>query len=135
MTDEQAERVLLAVQELAIAVRDEGPDAVRLVARKILRYAGGDPVAALAVAAAAIHVDRPVDAWWDGGKAVHRGLRPCGTPSAYARHLARREKPCDECRAAHTQVRAARKRRQNGLSTPSTNGITTDVFSYETVSV
>ena len=28
-------------------------------------------------------------------------LRPCGTYAAYRRHLARGEKPCEECRQAH----------------------------------
>lgn len=31
-----------------------------------------------------------------------RKLRPCGTQSAYRRHLNRGEEPCAECRAANT---------------------------------
>lgn len=31
-----------------------------------------------------------------------RNLRPCGTQSAYRRHLNRGEAPCAECRAANT---------------------------------
>ena len=31
-----------------------------------------------------------------------RKLRPCGTQSAYRRHLNRGETPCPECRAANT---------------------------------
>jgi hypothetical protein len=34
-----------------------------------------------------------------------RELKPCGTLSAYKRHLYRGEKPCDACKAANTERR------------------------------
>lgn len=120
LTDEAAERVILAAQELAITIRDEGPDAVRRAAIELLSAAGGDPIAALAITAALVAVDAPVDPWWQTSAASSRdryehrprGLRPCGTPSAYARHLAHGDTPCTPCRDAHNQVRRERRHRQ-----------------------
>jgi hypothetical protein len=34
---------------------------------------------------------------------------PCGTPAAYRRHLRYGEKPCGECRRAHTQSSTERR--------------------------
>ena len=33
-------------------------------------------------------------------------LRPCGTESAYSRHLRRNEKPCEACRKEHARLAA-----------------------------
>lgn len=64
MTDEQAERVAIAIQRLAIVVRDEGPEAVNQACYDTFITAGGDCTAALIIAAALIPVDQPVDPWW-----------------------------------------------------------------------
>ncbi len=40
---------------------------------------------------------------------MSRPLAPCGTPSAYRRHLRRWEHPCRPCRAAHAAYERARK--------------------------
>lgn len=64
MNDDQAEDVILAVQHLAIVMRDEGLDAIRVAAQAILDAAGGDAVAALVVAAAQIDPGAPTQAWW-----------------------------------------------------------------------
>jgi len=69
MIDERAGATLQAVLELAVAVRDEGPDGVARAARLALAAAGGDALAALTVAAALVRVDMPVDAWWQRGLA------------------------------------------------------------------
>jgi len=39
-------------------------------------------------------------------------LKPCGTESAYSRHLKNGEKPCEECRAAHSQYNSPEAKRQ-----------------------
>ena len=67
MNDTQAENVALAVQRLAIVVRDEGPAAVDAAALDVFLAAGGDCTAALIIAAALIRVDEPLDAWWQDG--------------------------------------------------------------------
>lgn len=37
-----------------------------------------------------------------------RKLKPCGTVSAYKRHLYNRETPCAACKAANTELRRQR---------------------------
>lgn len=106
MTDGNAATILLAAQELALLLRDEGPDAVRKAAQRVLDAAGGDPLAAVAVTAALIDVDMPTNPWWQRPERI---LRPCGTPSAYARHLYHHEPPCDACKHAHREVRKHRR--------------------------
>lgn len=117
MNDAQAERVLLAVQELAITVRDEGPEAVDAAARAVLKAAGDDPIAALIVAAATVPIDEPVDPWWQDGLPTigPRQLRPCGTMAAYARHRANGEQPCAPCRAAHAAEKREARHAKNAL--------------------
>jgi hypothetical protein len=65
-SDDAATAVIDAVLALAVTVRDEVGPGVAEAARAVLAAAGGDPVAALTVAAALIRVDAPVDAWWQG---------------------------------------------------------------------
>lgn len=43
--------------------------------------------------------------------------RPCGTKAAYNRHIARGEKPCDDCRRAARLLRQISRRRSTELST------------------
>lgn len=125
VTDAAAERIILAAQELAITIRDEGPDAVHRAASKLLSAAGGDPIAALAITGALVAVDAPIDAWWQRSgpqiapvpdEPLRTGLRPCGTPSAYARHLAHGETPCEPCRDAHNETRRERRHRQQAAA-------------------
>lgn len=111
MSDQQAEQVLLAVQQLAIVIRDEGPEAVIAAGKRVLNAASGDPIAALAVAAALLNTDEPSNAWWQPPREPRppRQLRPCGTASSYARHLNRGENPDQACRDAHNRERKARR--------------------------
>ncbi len=111
MNDRQAEQVLLAVQELAIVVRDEGTDAIAAAARLVLDAAGGDAVAALVVAAASVPVDLPVDAWWVQHSQHPYEAPPCGTDRGYRAHLRRGERACRDCRRAHNN--GTRQRRQS----------------------
>jgi hypothetical protein len=64
VNDTQAEQVLRAVLDLAVVVRDEGPQAVDKAAYKTFLAAGGDCTAALIIAAALIDTEARVDAWW-----------------------------------------------------------------------
>lgn len=117
MTDEQAWATRCAAQNLAVVVRDEGPNAVRRAARAVLRAAGGDPVAALTAAATAICVDHGDDHWWErertGPLAPHRDVTPCGTHAAYNRHKDHGEPVDDACGTAERQYQAARHRRRH----------------------
>lgn len=65
MDDVQGERVLLAGQNLAIVLRDEGEAAVNKAVDELIASADGDHRAALVVLAAMVDVDRPTDAWWE----------------------------------------------------------------------
>lgn len=67
MTDDDATEVVKQVLDLAMKLRDEGPLTIAHAARGVIAAAGGDPVAALTVAAALIRVDAPVDRWWQEG--------------------------------------------------------------------
>lgn len=122
MDDSQATVTIEAILELAVTVRDEGIDAVTAAAREALSAAGGDPIAALTIAAALIPVDQPVDTWWQPGLTFERVpraprmLAPCGTHAAYARHKSHDEPIDDACRDAErayqrARVRAARAKR------------------------
>jgi hypothetical protein len=129
MNDAAAELLLQQVLDLALAVRDDGPEAVTAALGRIK-----DPRSALVVAAAAIRIDLPLDCWWndpapDGGweartVAVVPGFEPgqgsrqvpaCGTDSAYHRHKRMKEDACEPCRAAHNTAeveRVARRRQE-----------------------
>ena len=137
MIDEQASVVIEAVLELAVRLRDEVGDGVLEAARQVLAAAGGDPVAAVCVAAALVRVDRPVDQWWAGldddgpdaadlvvqDSGAHRphpwkGVRPdsiglaaCGTYAAAARHRRHGEPVDAACVEAERAYRTARARR------------------------
>lgn len=112
MDDAQAEAVALAALTLAVAVRDEGPAAVRTAAAEVLRTAGGDPLAALTVVAALVDVEQPIKAWWQQPTQPHLAaeiatpLEPDaepplhGTHARYLLHLVQNETPCRPCRAA-----------------------------------
>ena len=126
MNDDQAGRVMEAVLNLAVVVRDEGADSVVHAAREILHAAGGDAIAALTVAAALIHVDIPVDTWWEPLTQpeqpvlpIHiaeqppepkppRPLSPCGTHAAFNRHKLRKESIDDACIIAERAYQRAR---------------------------
>jgi DNA polymerase III delta prime subunit len=56
--------IILAAHEAAITIRDEGVDATREAAQRVLQAAHGDAIAAISVLAALIPVDRPLDPWW-----------------------------------------------------------------------
>jgi hypothetical protein len=51
-----------------------------------------------------------------------RTLKPCGTPSAYKRHLYNNEEPCDLCRAANTQ---------RAINAPTGNSTSREVLKLE----
>lgn len=130
ISDEQAEVLIGQVLNLAVVIRDEGPDAVIAALRPIR-----DPWAALAVAAALVHVDEPVDAWWAvpaagktmaplavalpaSGRCPGCGdpgpghCRDCGEPIAGRPSSAWY---CEPCRVAHrreTARRSTSRRRQ-----------------------
>jgi hypothetical protein len=112
MNDQQAGVTLEAMLELAVAVRDDGPGQVEKAARRVLDAAGGDPLAAVTVAAALINVDRPVDTWWQQGL---DGLGQanddrCGTLAGYRAHQRRGEPPCQSCRHGRALDEAHRRR-------------------------
>lgn len=118
MKDAQAERVLLAVLELATVVRDEGPDAIGAAAEAVLKAAGGDAIAALIVAAANVAVDQPVNAWWAQTQHPYEVPR-CGTERGYRAHLRRGERACVSCRTEHnteTRRRRLAKERRHDLA-------------------
>lgn len=103
--DARASVVIEGVLDLAVRLRDEtGPGLVE-AAERVLAAAGGDPVAALCVAAALVRVDEPVDCWW--APVGPDGLAVCGTPAAFARHVDRGEPVDEACREAHRRSDAA----------------------------
>jgi hypothetical protein len=126
LDDFTAERILNALLELAIAVRDLGPNDVRNAAQAALDAARGDAHAAITLAAALIPVDKPVDTWWQRGPA-HRQARdglarlhgvstdvPCERPGhrTLRAHDAADQKPCRACldfQAAYRRGLRARK--------------------------
>lgn len=120
MNDDQADAVIAAVLELAVRLRDEVGPGVTQAAGDVLAAAGGDPVAALTVAAALIRVDAPIDAWWRAGTAPGRvdveplirdlRLAPCGTHAAFNRHKSRGEDIDMACRIGERTYDRNRKR-------------------------
>lgn len=129
MKDQQAGRVAEAVLNLAVTIRDEGPDAVRAAAERALKAAGGDPVAAIAIAAALVRVDEPADTWWAPPAppvavarprrqrtrpGATRQLAPCGTHAAFVRHKAHGEEPDHECVIAERAYQRDRHSRAHG---------------------
>lgn len=136
MNDQQATATLHAAIDLACALRDDGPREIATAARAVLDAAGGDPLAAVSVAAALIPVDYPIDPWWARGLnglispgqqelPIRVGVepvlprrrgpapQPCGTPAAAERHRRNSEDLCDPCRWAdrrRNQDRYDRKR-------------------------
>jgi hypothetical protein len=114
--DTQAERLAYLILDLACALRDDGPEDTAQLATHILTTA--TPTQALAVAAALIDIDRPVNRWWQQGLAGLRKPRPgCGTHAAFNRHIKAgmmRSEVDDECLAAERiyQRDRARRRRQ-----------------------
>lgn len=118
MNDDHATAAIEAALDLACTIRDEGPDAVRRATARLVATCQGDTGAALAVLAALIDVNRPVDAWWQRGldglgfKEPTRGLEPCGTHAAFNRHKDHGEMPCDACVVAEGAYQAARPGRR-----------------------
>lgn len=105
LTDDQATRAVEAAVALAVALRDEGPQEVQRLARDVIRHAAGDPVAAVALVAALVNLDAPLNAWWTPSepapRPAGRPLKPCGTNAAWMRHKRNQEPIDDACRAAH----------------------------------
>jgi hypothetical protein len=118
MDDRQAGRCLTAAMNLAVTIRDEGPDAVQTAARELLAAANQDPIAALAITAALINVDQEIEVWWtpDDKGTPRQPLAPCGTRSAAIRHRQRGELMDDACRLADAeyqrQFQAQKRRRE-----------------------
>lgn len=115
MNDQQTDVAIVAATDLAVALRDEGPVAVRSAAQRLLSACGNDPIAAVSVAAALIRTDQSIDAWWQRGlDAVGQvdQIRPCGTHSAFNRHRDRGEEPCPDCWEAERTYQRDAKRRQ-----------------------
>lgn len=123
ITDEQAGDVIEAVLNLAATMRDEVGPGVTDAAHAVLAATAGDPIAALTVAAALIHVDQPVDRWWQStdpppridletlmAPVEGRPLAPCGTHSAFNRHRANQEPIDTACRLAERVYQRDRKR-------------------------
>jgi hypothetical protein len=112
------EKILPAILDLAITLRDDVGAGVNQAVRIVRREAGGDLAAALIVAAALIPVDRPIDRWWlhptlDHAKAAlaaRTQAGPCGTRSAFRRHQQRGEAVDDACRLAEREYQRARVR-------------------------
>lgn len=63
LTDDQADDAAHAILNLAETVRAGSPTATR-TAVDLAITASGDPHAALALAAALIRIDQPIDRWW-----------------------------------------------------------------------
>lgn len=127
MNDQQASSVIEALLHLAVSVRDDGPVDVADAAREVLAAADADPVAALAIAAALIRVDEPVDTWWTRGLAGVGHASPpdlerpeptprkdptpdprCGTRPGYLAHTRRGENPCRPCITANSDYQSER---------------------------
>jgi hypothetical protein len=114
-----AERMVPVAADLACAVRDEGPAAIgELLDGFTLQELYGLAV----VLAGMVPVDQAVGdllAWVPQEvqcapeireeKQSARELLPCGTRAAYARHLRAKEKPCQPCRTAESDYRAAKR--------------------------
>lgn len=79
MDDDRAAHVLEALLNAAVVIRDEGPASVREALADVLAAAEGDPYAALAVAAALVPVDKPLDRWWQHLRSVPM-IEPLPTP-------------------------------------------------------
>lgn len=93
--DALAGDLIARMLNLAVVVRDEGPEAVAEALAAIT-----DPQAALVVAAALIRVDEPVDPWWQnplpaGGLVGGGTCERCHGPTHRANVQA---KYCDPCR-------------------------------------
>lgn len=111
MNDQQANVTVEALLELAVAMRDDGPEQVRAAAQRVLAAADGDGLAAACVAAALIPTDLPVDAWWQRGlDGIGRTTARCGTLAGYRAHHYRRQAPCQPCRHARALDQAHRRR-------------------------
>lgn len=120
ITDEQAGDVIEAVLNLAATMRDEVGPGVTDAAHAVLAATAGDPIAALTVAAALIHVDQPIDRWWQSTDPPPRidletliegrPLAACGTHSAFNRHRANREPVDTACLLAERVYQRDRKR-------------------------
>lgn len=103
--DARASVAIEGVLDLAVRLRDETGAGIVAAAQRVLDACGGDPVAALCVAAALVRVDEPVDTWW--APVGPDGFAVCGTPAAFARHVDRGEPVDEACREAHRRSDAA----------------------------
>lgn len=136
IADRTATELIDSVLELAIAVRDLGPDDTRLAAAAVLDAAGGDPIAAVCIAAALVPVDQPVDRWWQRRGAGFRQAqaaehgRPtrertrirvapdtdCPAPGFGTIRVHRNagQKPCARCRRFYNDYRRDLRARRQG---------------------
>lgn len=124
--DAYVDRLAEVALELAVRVRDEGPEDNRRWLHTALPEQA-DREALLYVLAAAVPDDRPwpeLTAW-----TVQRRLKPHGTQAAAARHRYRQEPLCGECRDAERDRDRHRKQDQRArarTTTCSTRTATTE---------
>jgi hypothetical protein len=110
-------------QELVVRIRDDEPESVRRWLTAQLPNPA-DWFRLCFVLACAVPDDRSwkaLTAWTVFGlnrpaTAEVRELQPCGTRSAYQRHLAHGEEPCQDCAYAAREYNRNRKRAQRGVA-------------------
>lgn len=116
VSDRQADRLAAVAIELAVRVRDEGPqDNATWLAERLPD--AGDRFQLLFVLAAAIPHERPwteLTAWTRQRAEPHAvaepsKLAPCGTTAAAARHRYYDEPLCDAC-SLHERIRDRRRK-------------------------
>lgn len=101
------ERIVPVVMDVAWLLRDEPMEAAQILAdldqREIRAFA--------IVAAAAINVDLTPERLLGWTRELPtRALKPCGTHSAFNRHVNAGEKPCEACVLGERSYQQARKR-------------------------
>lgn len=96
VNDQQVDVAIVALIDLACVVRDEPPAKIHAAARKVLDAVNNDAVSALAVAAALIRTDLPVDRWWQVKSAPKKvSPDPCGSCAHHRRaHPASHDYQC-----------------------------------------
>ena len=116
---ELAETMLPLARELASRIRSRSPEAIGTRLDAMCRQ---ELYGLVTVALAMVDVDRPLPellGWFYPGLEIagdetpgpSRVLAPCGTDSAYKRHLRRNEPTCRLCRDAHTAAEVGRAER------------------------
>lgn len=117
MNDRSARRLLDIGLDVAVRLREEGPDDI--YRDRIARLNRGELVGLVFVLAAAVDIDRPVTELTAWTRDLHgdsiapvRQLRPHGTPAAYARHRRAGETPCIPCKNANAEDKRERNERR-----------------------